>query len=185
MAGSRFPGSRVIAFDHLPRDPEGLQWFCWSSAIRLQLRGQPRNCPLRWTHRIPLNSPCGHYRSQNWHLVTGPSISGQALRLPVRRWWQSVAVLPDRLIARQADRLRQGLRGPSCRSTSADGPGDDVHEEKRGGNCQKPAHLVLGPGSGRQSCLCRSVRNDHSRSPEFCLSSLVSKCSYWRMTRRA
>ena len=27
MAGSRFPGSRVTAFDHLPRDPNGLQWF--------------------------------------------------------------------------------------------------------------------------------------------------------------
>ena len=145
MAGSRFPGSRVIAFDHLPRDPDGLQWFCWSSAIRLQLRGQPRNCPLRWTHRIPLDSPCGHYRSRNWHLVTGPSISGQVLRPP----------------------------GPSMVAMCC---------------CfaRSPNRTTgRGPGSGRQSRLCRSVRNDHSRSPESCLSSLVNKCSYWRIARRA
>jgi hypothetical protein len=71
MTGSRFPGSRVVASDHLPRAPMELQWFAWSSAIRLQLRGQPRICPLGRTHRIPLNSPCGHYRSHNWHPRTG------------------------------------------------------------------------------------------------------------------
>jgi len=38
----RFPGSRVAAFDHLPRD--GPQWLLWPSARRLQLRGQLRNC---------------------------------------------------------------------------------------------------------------------------------------------
>lgn len=36
-----------------PEAQAGLQWFVWSSAIRLQLRGQPRNCPPTWTHRIP------------------------------------------------------------------------------------------------------------------------------------
>jgi hypothetical protein len=59
MTGSRFPGSRVIASDHLPRDLVHLQWYLWSSAIRLQLRGQPRICVLARTHRIPLASPCG------------------------------------------------------------------------------------------------------------------------------
>ena len=39
----RFPGSRVVAFDHLPRDNRP-QWLLWSSARRLQLRGQLRNC---------------------------------------------------------------------------------------------------------------------------------------------
>jgi hypothetical protein len=42
MTGSRFPGSRVTASDHLPR-MNSSQWYLWSSAIRLQLRGQPRN----------------------------------------------------------------------------------------------------------------------------------------------
>ena len=41
--GGRFPGSRVVAFDHLPRDNRP-QWLLWSSARRLQLRGQLRNC---------------------------------------------------------------------------------------------------------------------------------------------
>ena len=41
--GGRFPGSRVVAFDHLPRDNRP-QWFFWPSARRLQLRGQLRNC---------------------------------------------------------------------------------------------------------------------------------------------
>ena len=44
MTGSRFPGSRVIASDHLPRDIVDPQWHLWPSAIRLQLRGQLRNC---------------------------------------------------------------------------------------------------------------------------------------------
>jgi len=39
----------------------------WSSAIRLQLRGQPRIYVLAHMHRIPLVSPCGYYRSQPWH----------------------------------------------------------------------------------------------------------------------
>ena len=67
MTGSRFPGSRVIASDHLPRDLVHPQWHLWSSAIRLQLRGQPRIDVLAHTHRIPLVSPRGHYRSQTWH----------------------------------------------------------------------------------------------------------------------
>ena len=45
------------------------QWYLWSSAIRLQLRGQPRICTRICAHRIPLVSPCGHYRSQTWHLI--------------------------------------------------------------------------------------------------------------------
>lgn len=93
--------------------------------------------------------------------------------------------LRSQLIARQAYRLRRGIHGLNSRSMSADGVGDDVYEKKCGGYCQKPARFILGLGSGRQSCLRRPVRNDHSRSPEFCLSSFVSKCSYWRMTRLA
>ena len=41
--GGRFPGSRVVAFDRLPRDNHP-QWLLWPSARRLQLRGQLRNC---------------------------------------------------------------------------------------------------------------------------------------------
>jgi hypothetical protein len=41
--GGRFPGSRVVAFDRLPRDNRP-QWLFWPSARRLQLRGQLRNC---------------------------------------------------------------------------------------------------------------------------------------------
>ena len=41
--GGRFPGSRVVAFDRLPRDNRS-QWLFWPSARRLQLRGQLRNC---------------------------------------------------------------------------------------------------------------------------------------------
>jgi hypothetical protein len=66
MTGSRFPGSRVIASDHLPRDVTVSSGIKRSSAIRLQLRGQPRNC-LEKTYRIPLVSPFGHYRKQTWH----------------------------------------------------------------------------------------------------------------------
>jgi len=69
MTGSRFPGSRVIASDHLPRDLVHPQWHLWSSAIRLQLRGQPRLCTPMCAHRIPLVSPCGHYRIQTWHRI--------------------------------------------------------------------------------------------------------------------
>jgi hypothetical protein len=93
--------------------------------------------------------------------------------------------LRSQLIAREAYRLRPGIRGLNSRSMSADGPGRDVHEEKCGGDGQKPAHFILRLGSRRQSCLRRPARNDHSRSPESCLSSFVSKCSYWRMTRLA
>jgi hypothetical protein len=59
---------------------------------------------------------------------------------------------------------------------SADGPGGDMHEEKCGGDGQKPAQFILRRGSPRQSCLRRPARNDHSRSPEFCLISFMSKC---------
>jgi hypothetical protein len=51
------------------RKSEDLQWYLWSSAIRLQLRGQPRNYVLAYTYRIPLVSPRGHYRSQTWHRI--------------------------------------------------------------------------------------------------------------------
>jgi hypothetical protein len=58
--GGRFPGSRVIAFDHLPRDNRP-QWLLWPSARRLQLRGQLRNCipviAAGHAHRIPLVIP--------------------------------------------------------------------------------------------------------------------------------
>jgi len=58
--GGRFPGSRVVAFDHLPRDNRP-QWLLWSSARRLQLRGQLRNCipviAAGDAHRIPLVIP--------------------------------------------------------------------------------------------------------------------------------
>ena len=47
----------------------GLQWYLWPSAIRLQLRGQPRICTRICAHRIPLVSPFGHYQSQTWHLI--------------------------------------------------------------------------------------------------------------------
>jgi len=47
----------------------GLQWYLWPSAIRLQLRGQPRICTRICAHRIPLVSPCGHYQSQSWHPI--------------------------------------------------------------------------------------------------------------------
>jgi len=49
--------------------PESFQWHLWSSAIRLQLRGQPRICTPICAHRIPLVSPFGHYRSQTWHRI--------------------------------------------------------------------------------------------------------------------
>src|SRR5258708_15047955 len=84
MTGSRFPGSRVVASDHLPRELSNPQWYVWSSAIRLQLRGQPRNCLPEQTYRIPLDSPCGHHRSQTWHLTviasTAQSSGRQAQR---------------------------------------------------------------------------------------------------------
>jgi hypothetical protein len=49
--------------------PVGPQWCYWSSAIRLQLRGQPRTCLSQQTHRIPLVSPFEHYQSQAWHRI--------------------------------------------------------------------------------------------------------------------
>ena len=47
--------------------PESFQWYLWSSAIRLQLRGQPRICTPICAYRIPLVSPCRHDRLQTWH----------------------------------------------------------------------------------------------------------------------
>jgi hypothetical protein len=75
MAGSRSPGSRVTASDHLPRTdrPSGIKW---SSARRLQLRGQLRLCSRERTHRIPLNSSCGHYRRKHWIALTSESRRG-------------------------------------------------------------------------------------------------------------
>ncbi|MEA2911334.1 MAG: hypothetical protein QOJ15_3415, partial [Bradyrhizobium sp.] len=69
MTGSRFPGSRVVASDHLPRELSNPQWYVWPSAIRLQLRGQPRNGLPEQAHRIPLDSPCGHHHRKPWHLT--------------------------------------------------------------------------------------------------------------------
>jgi hypothetical protein len=66
MTGSRFPGSRVVASDHLPRDVSvssginGRQLSAYSC-------GGSRGIVQDWTHRIPLVSPFGHYRSQTWH----------------------------------------------------------------------------------------------------------------------
>ena len=73
MTSSRFPGSRVVASDHLPRELWNPQWYLWPSAIRLQLRGQPRNGLRKQAHRIPLDIPCGHYRSQPCHLAMAAS----------------------------------------------------------------------------------------------------------------
>lgn len=94
MAGSRFPGSRVVAFDHLPRDPIGFQWFCWPSAIRLQLRGQPRNCPSRRTHRIPLERILADTTDHETGIC--PAVRQYArgvLDRPVLRWLHRVAGL--------------------------------------------------------------------------------------------
>jgi hypothetical protein len=62
LAGYRFGPT----FPETLSIPSGI---IWSSAIRLQLRGQPRTYVLAHTHRIPLVSPFGHYRSQTWHRI--------------------------------------------------------------------------------------------------------------------
>ena len=83
MAGSRFPGSRVTASDHLPR----------ISAIPVALNGRRLaayscggscgfvSCFAQKTHRIPLISPCGHYRARTWHSsfarVNAPSLAAR------------------------------------------------------------------------------------------------------------
>src|SRR6201999_535600 len=58
-AGFLARGSRPLTTFPGSDDPSGLKW---SSARRLQLRGQLRHClACARTHRIPLISPCGHY----------------------------------------------------------------------------------------------------------------------------
>ncbi len=80
--------------------PESLQWYLWSSAIRLQLRGQPRICTSRCAHRIPLVSPFGHYRSQTWHRtvlrVNRRSGLRSSIAFPVRKQATAVAAGPHR-----------------------------------------------------------------------------------------
>ena len=73
--GGRFPGSRVVAFDRLPRDNRP-QWLFWPSARRLQLRGQPRNCVLMHAHRIPLVIPCGNHQPIWSHRASAESTIG-------------------------------------------------------------------------------------------------------------
>jgi len=59
------------------------QWYVWSSAIRLQLRGQPRNGLLEQAHRIPLDSPCGHHHRKPWHLtVMASTVQSSNMRKP-------------------------------------------------------------------------------------------------------
>src|SRR6185436_17247243 len=53
----RFPGSRVLAFGHLP----GFPVVSWPSACRLQLRGQPRIEAVR-PDRVPFDPREGHCR---------------------------------------------------------------------------------------------------------------------------
>src|SRR5665213_89280 len=80
--GSRFPGSRVVASDHLPRDvsvSSGINGRQLSAYSCGGSRGIVRNrfC-LKRTHRIPLVSSCEHHRSRTWHwIVTASTINGR------------------------------------------------------------------------------------------------------------
>jgi hypothetical protein len=65
IAGGRFPGSRVVASGHLPRDPKvpsGIHgrplaaYSCGGSCGIARRIGR--------AHRIPLASPCGHHQGQ-------------------------------------------------------------------------------------------------------------------------
>jgi len=91
MTGSRFPGSRVVAFNHLPRIDRS-QWYQWSRAHRLQLRGQLRHCLSKQTHRIPLASPCGHYQSSNWHRIISASTNFGFSGCSATTWRNRVAL---------------------------------------------------------------------------------------------
>jgi hypothetical protein len=68
IAGGRFPGSRVVASGHLPRDPRvssgihGRPLAAYSCGGSFGI-ARPTNCIGR-THRIPLVSPCGHHHGQ-------------------------------------------------------------------------------------------------------------------------
>jgi hypothetical protein len=78
LAGCRFgPPSQGLV---------GPQWHLWSSAIRLQLRGQPRIYLSKQTDRIPLVSPSGHYRSRIWHrIATASIVESESVRRVTRR----------------------------------------------------------------------------------------------------
>ncbi len=111
-AGSRSPGSRVTAFDHLPR----------TSAIPVALNGRRLaayscggSCGLvsLETHRIPLISPCGHYRSRTWHSsrawVNAPCLAARVEFATVARENQELAG------AKTQQRVRRGNLSPMRR----------------------------------------------------------------------
>jgi hypothetical protein len=66
MTGSRFPGSRVVAFNHLPGINRS-QWYQMVVGSPLTVAGAAAALPVEQAHRIPLVSPCGHYREQASH----------------------------------------------------------------------------------------------------------------------
>ncbi len=109
MTGSRFPGSRVVTSDHLPRELANPQWHVWSSAIRLQLPGQPRNCLPEQTDRIPLDSPCGHHRPRTWRLAMIASTLYRAE--DIRRRQETKSILARRAILARLPTFRQVFAG--------------------------------------------------------------------------
>jgi hypothetical protein len=69
MTGSRFPGSRVIASDHLPRNARVSSGIYGRRLSAYSCGGSRGVVYQAYTHRIPLVSPCGHYRSRTWHRI--------------------------------------------------------------------------------------------------------------------
>jgi hypothetical protein len=69
MTGSRFPGSRVVASDHLPRDVSVSSGIYGRRLSAYSCGGSRGLVRERQTYRIPLASPYGHYRSRTWHRI--------------------------------------------------------------------------------------------------------------------
>jgi hypothetical protein len=155
MTGSRFPGSRVVASDHLPRELWNPQWYVWSSAIRLQLRGQPRNGLPEQAHRIPLDSPCGHYHRKPWHLtVMASTAQSSNMRKPRHGTAKSVLAQPA-ILARL--RPSASFRSPCRRSTDALQQDPDLAGRYR--RAGVPARQSRGPLHGASSRVSDAVAN--------------------------
>jgi hypothetical protein len=69
MTGSRFPGSRVVASDHLPRDVSVSSGIYGRRLSAYSCGGSRGLVRQRQTYRIPLASPFGHYQSHTWHRI--------------------------------------------------------------------------------------------------------------------
>src|SRR6478609_5263280 len=94
MAGSRFPGSRVIAFDRLPRDPSGAPVARLVVGYPLTVAGAAAELPAETDAPHSLEEslrtlPRGKLASARWVVNSRASYSG---RLPFKSY-QCVAVL--------------------------------------------------------------------------------------------